>query len=323
MKIIITGVAGFIGFHTAKALLNINNTLIIGLDNLNDYYDQNLKKGRLSLLSHPRFKFYKSDISNKSELYKIFEDNQPDYVIHLAAQAGVRYSIVDPHSYINANVIGFLNILESCRLVKIKHLVYASSSSVYGLNDAAVFSENDNVDKPTSIYASSKKSNEGMSHAYSHLYNLPTTGLRFFTVYGPWGRPDMAYYKFVKNIISENSIDVYGLGKMQRDFTFIDDVVWAIKKVVINPPQLQEDLVPWQIFNVGNNKPIELENFIDIIETKLNKKAVKNYTPMMPGDVISTAASIDKLNKYCGYKPTTTIEEGLTKFISWYKDYHL
>ncbi len=327
MKILVTGVAGFIGFHAAKSLLSSDKNLVIGIDNINEYYNKNIKSDRLNLLSKSNFKFYKTDISSKNQILKIFKDNRPDYVLHLAGQAGVRFSIDDPYSYISSNILGFLNILESCRFYKIKHLVYASSSSVYGFNENSLFSESDRVDSQTNIYAVSKKTNESMSYAYAHLFQVPTTGLRFFTVYGPWGRPDMAYYKFVKNIILDKPIDVYGYGKMFRDFTYIDDVIWAIKKVLVKPPKftklnLSKKHLPWQIFNVGNNRPIELDRFIDIIENYLNKKAIKNYSSIRPGEVEVTAASISKLREYCGYEPVTPIEVGLPNFINWFKNYH-
>ena len=327
MKILVTGVAGFIGFHISKSLLLNNKVEIIGLDNINDYYLTQLKEYRLSILyNNDNFKFYKLDLIEKDKLSQILIKEKPDYIIHLAAQAGVRNSIENPHIHIKSNITGFLNILETSRLIKLKHLVFASSSSVYGLNNTPFFSELDNVDKPASIYASSKKSNENMSYVYSHLYKLPITGLRFFTVYGPWGRPDMAYFKFVKNIIQGKPIDVYGFGKMQRDFTYIDDVVWGIKSIIDKPPLVSKkdngETIPWQIFNIGNNKPVELEKFIKVIETELRKKSKKIYKEMMMGDVVSTAANIDKIRKYSGYNPSTTIEKGIPKFISWYKSYY-
>ena len=333
MKILVTGAAGFIGFHTCRQLLDLGYD-VIGLDNLNNYYDINLKKDRLNILKNwNSFSFHKNDLENKKEIDTIFQESRPNRVIHLGAQAGVRYSIEHPEVYIKSNIVGTFNVLEGCRHSNIEHLVYASSSSVYGSNSKTPFSVHDNVDHPVSLYAASKKSNEAMAHTYAHIFGLPCTGLRFFTVYGPWGRPDMALYIFTKKIISGEPIDVFGYGKMKRDFTYIDDIVEGIirlldKKPLINSkwsglnPEPDSSSAPWSILNIGNNKPTELEHFISIIEKNLGKKAIKNYLGIQPGDVSETAADIDKLNKITGFKPSTTIEEGIPKFLSWYKSFH-
>ncbi|MGK7880880.1 MAG: NAD-dependent epimerase [Crocosphaera sp.] len=324
MKILVTGAAGFIGFHLSQKLLS-NGNEIIGLDNLNDYYEVSLKETRLALLKQENnFRFYQLDLANKEGIEKLFQEHQFDVVVNLAAQAGVRYSIKNPHAYINSNIVGFINILEGCRHSKVKHLVFASSSSVYGENKKIPFSVYDNVDHPISLYAASKKSNELMAHTYSHLYNLPTTGLRFFTVYGPWGRPDMAYFLFTKAILSGQPIKVFNQGKMKRDFTYIDDIVQGIVKVMNKVPQSdpKTSKVPYKIYNIGNNKPVELLRFIEVIESCLGMKAQKNMLPMQPGDVPITYADVDDLMEDVGFKPNTPIEVGVKNFVDWYKDYY-
>ncbi len=324
MKILVTGAAGFIGFHLSQKLLS-NGNEIIGLDNLNDYYEVSLKETRLALLKQENnFSFYQLDLANKEGIEKLFQEHQFDVVVNLAAQAGVRYSIENPHAYVNSNIVGFLNILEGCRHSKVKHLVFASSSSVYGENKKIPFSVHDNVDHPISLYAASKKSNELMAHTYSHLYNLPTTGLRFFTVYGPWGRPDMAYFLFTKAILSGQPIKVFNQGKMKRDFTYIDDIVQGIVKVMNKVPQSdpKTSKVPYKIYNIGNNKPVELLHFIEVIESCLGMKAQKNMLPMQPGDVPITYADVDDLMEDVGFKPNTPIEVGVKNFVDWYKDYY-
>ena len=329
MKILITGSAGFIGFHAVKKFLELGHE-IVGIDNINDYYDTNLKKSRLQQISSTRFKFIKADFADNLAVKKVFNDHVFDRVIHLGAQAGVRHSITNPNDYVNSNLIGFVNILEAARYAKVPHLVYASSSSVYGMNKKIPFSENDNVDYPISLYAATKKSNELMAHTYSHLYNIPTTGLRFFTVYGPWGRPDMAYFLFTKAILDGKEINIFNNGEMERDFTYIDDVINGIIKITDRPPSInsnppsdsQNTSAPYKIYNIGNNKPENLLYFIEIIEKCLGKKARKNFLPMQPGDVVRTYANIDNLYNEIGYKPITHIEEGLQKFVDWYKSYY-
>ena len=321
-KILITGVAGFIGYHLAEKLLN-NNYHIIGIDNLNDYYDPNLKKARLDNLNElSNFEFHKVDFINNKKLIPIFENNQIDQVIHLGAQAGVRYSISNPQLYIDTNITGFLNILENSKNYKIENIIYASSSSIYGINDKMPFSENDKTEKQISMYGVSKKTNELMAHAYSNLYGLKTTGLRFFTVYGPWGRPDMAYYIFTKAIIKNKSIDLFNNGEQARSFTYINDIIEPIHRLVkIN---YEEKNIPGghEIFNIGGTKQIKLLRFIDIIEGYIGKKAKINLKPMQKGDVKETNADIGKLEKITNYLPQTNIEKGLEKFIDWYMDYH-
>ncbi len=328
MTILITGVAGFIGFHLAQRLL-AEGIQVYGIDNLNDYYDVNLKKARLSQL-HPqtKFTFQLLDLSDRSGIAQLFQSQNFDYVVHLAAQAGVRYSLQNPHAYADSNLSGFLNVLEACRHNQVGHLVFASSSSVYGINTKVPFAVSDNVDHPISLYAATKKANELMAHAYSHLYNLPTTGLRFFTVYGPWGRPDMAYFKFVRAIAKDQPIDVYNFGKMQRDFTYIDDVVEGVVRVMHKPPEKDSapnastSNAPYKLYNIGNNSPVELMTFIELIEQKLGKQAKKNLLPMQPGDVPSTYADVDDLMQDVGFKPETPIEEGIEHFVQWYRDYY-
>lgn len=334
MKILVTGAAGFIGFHLTKRLLaqDIN---VIGVDNTNDYYDVNLKNDRLKILEkNPKFEFYKMDISNKEKLNQIFKDRSIHIVINLATQAGVRYSIDNPDSYVNSNLVGFVNILEACRQYNVEHLIYASSSSVYGANTNIPFSTKDSVDHPVSLYAATKKSNELMAHTYSHLFNIPTTGLRFFTVYGPWGRPDMAYYSFTRNIIEENTIRVFNNGDMRRDFTYIDDIVEGIIRLLDNPPIYNEtwdranpdpssSYAPYKIYNIGNNNPIKLMDFINTLENLIGKKARIEFLPMQPGDVKETYADISDLHADVGFYPATTVEEGLTQFVNWYNKYYI
>ena len=333
MKILVTGAAGFIGFHLAKKLCD-SDWNVIGLDNLNSYYDVKLKNDRLNqLLPYSNFKFYKLDLIERESIKKLFKEEKFDYVVNLAAQAGVRYSLENPYSYIDSNLSGFLNILEGCRHNPVKHLIYASSSSVYGANTKMPFSVHDNVDHPVSLYAATKKANELMAHTYSNLYKIPTTGLRFFTVYGPWGRPDMALFIFTKNIAEGKPIDVYNNGKMRRDFTFIDDIVDGIIKLIpsiseSNPnwnghePDSATSFAPYKLFNIGNNQPVELLRFIEVIEDKLGKKAIKNFLPIQPGDVPATYADVDDLVNTVGFKPNTPIEDGVSKFVEWFKDYY-
>ena len=332
MKYLITGSAGFIGFHLSKRLLGQGNS-VVGLDNLNEYYDINLKKFRLNeLKGDPKFTFHKLDLVDRNGIEKLFSENNFDYVVNLAAQAGVRYSLEHPHAYVNSNVVGFLNILEGCRHSDIKHLVFASSSSVYGANTMMPFSVHQNVDHPISLYAATKKSNELMAHAYSSLYKLPCTGLRFFTVYGPLGRPDMAPFLFTKAILEQRPIDVYNQGKMKRDFTYIDDIVEGVVRVTVNipgpdagwnsdKPDPATSYAPYRLYNIGNNNSIELLKFIEVLEDCLGKKAEKNLLPMQPGDVHETCADVDDLISI-GFKPSTPIEKGIKKFVEWYLGYY-
>ena len=332
-KILVTGSAGFIGFHVSKRLL-MDGYPVIGIDNLNDYYDINLKKARLAhLAKNPHFQFIKMDIVERQQMSSLFEKEKPDIVVHLAAQAGVRYSLINPYAYLESNLAGFLNILEGCRHIKSKHLVFASSSSVYGANTQMPFSIHHNVDHPVSLYAATKKANELMAHTYASLYNLPCTGLRFFTVYGPWGRPDMALFLFTKAILEDMPIDVYNDGKMQRDFTYIDDIVEGIFRVIHkipepdpnwngNHPDPAMSFAPYKIYNIGNNKPVELLEFIMILEKQLGKKAKMNLLPIQPGDVPKTYADIDDLMKDVGFKPATSIEVGISHFVTWYREYY-
>jgi len=352
MKILITGTAGFIGYHLATKLLERGDE-VVGLDNINDYYDQNVKYGRLQrggiiknledgenieynqlIISslNSKYKFIKLNLEDRKNINKLFENEKFDKVINLAAQAGVRYSLTNPTAYIDSNIVGFLNILEACRHNNIKGLAYASSSSVYGLNEAQPFSTSSNVDHPMSLYAASKKSNELMAHTYSHLYNIPTTGLRFFTVYGPWGRPDMALYLFTKAIIEGKPIDVFNFGDMQRDFTYIDDIVEGIIRVNDNPPKENKvwdgmnpdpssSPAPYKIYNIGNNNPVKLMDFIEALEKKIGKTAKKNMLPIQAGDVPSTYADVSDLIADLNYKPETTIEEGINNFVDWYVEF--
>ncbi|MEH7492174.1 NAD-dependent epimerase [Neobacillus niacini] len=330
MNILVTGAAGFIGFHLSKRLL-AENYHVIGVDNLNDYYDVRLKTERLKQLeNNEKFTFYKVDLADSEGLNKIFERHSIPIVINLAAQAGVRYSLTHPHSYVHSNLVGFVNILEACRHYQVEHLLYASSSSVYGANTKTPFSTQDSVDHPVSIYAATKKANELMAHTYSHLFNTPTTGLRFFTVYGPWGRPDMAYYSFTKDIIEGNPIKVYNNGDMRRDFTYIDDIVEGIVKLLDQPPEPDpnRDLdpstshAPYKIYNIGNNSPVRLMDFIQTLENLIGKKAKIEFLPMQPGDVKETYADITDLQKAAGFSPATPLEIGLGQFVDWYKKYH-
>ena len=332
-SILITGAAGFIGFHLSTKLCGLGYA-VTGLDNLNDYYDVTLKHARLSQLKNlPDFSFEQMDLTDKKRMDELFKKNNFQYVVNLAAQAGVRYSLTNPYAYLESNLHGFLNILEACRYNKVEHLVYASSSSVYGANKNMPFSVHHNVDHPISLYAASKKSNELMAHTYSALYNLPTTGLRFFTVYGPYGRPDMALFIFTKAILEGKPIDVYNEGKMMRDFTYIDDIVEGITRLVPKvptgnaswdgmKPDAATSFAPYRLFNIGNNKPVQLMRFIEVIEEKIGKKAVKNLMPLQEGDVPETFADVDALMKEVDFKPATPIEVGVGKFIDWYRTYY-
>ncbi|ABW25450.1 NAD-dependent epimerase [Acaryochloris marina] len=322
MRVLVTGAAGFIGYHLSQRLL-LDRAQVFGIDNLNNYYAVDLKKSRLAQLEpNQNFQFQCLDLSDRNGMETLFESNTFDGVIHLAAQAGVRYSLDNPHAYVDSNLVGFLHILEGCRQSNISHLVYASSSSVYGANKKVPFSVEDNVDHPVSLYAATKKSNELMAHSYSHLYQIPITGLRFFTVYGPWGRPDMAYFKFVDAIANNKSIDVYNHGKMQRDFTYIDDVVEGIVRVLHQPPNPDTTTPPYKLYNIGNNQPVTLMRFIEVIETAMGKTADKNFLPMQPGDVPATYADVDALMNDVGFQPKTPIEDGIQKFVTWYRSYY-
>ena len=333
MKILLTGAAGFIGMTTALRLLARGDE-VVGLDNLNDYYDVSLKQNRLNrLLPHPGFRFVKLDVADRAGMADLFAAEKFDRVIHLAAQAGVRYSLQNPHAYIESNVVGFTNILEGCRHAGVQHLVYASSSSVYGGNTKMPFSEHDSVDHPVSLYAATKKANELMAHTYSHLYGLPTTGLRFFTVYGPWGRPDMALFLFTKAILEGRAIDVFNHGKMQRDFTYVDDIVEGVVRVLdriaspnaayyANRADPATSNAPYRVFNIGNNNPVPLLDFIGCIENALGKKAEKNLLPLQDGDVPETYANTDALNEWVGFVPGTSIEQGIGRFVAWYREYY-
>ncbi len=333
MKIIVTGAAGFIGMHVCKNLLD-NGHIVVGIDNINAYYDQKLKQKRLECLSNLReFTFYKQDIVNKEAIKEIFVEVRADCVINLAAQAGVRYSLIDPDAYGSSNLIGFLNILEACRQQEISHLIYASSSSIYGSNDDKPFKEIHNSDHPMSLYGATKKANEVMAHSYSHLFQLPTTGLRFFTVYGPWGRPDMALFLFTNAILENKPIDIYNHGNMIRDFTYIDDVVQAVNLLVETPaianvdyntyqPDASTSSSPWRIFNIGNGRPTPLIDYISALEKALGKKAKKNFIPVQPGDLLATAADTTRLKNWTGFEPTTSIEQGVENFVEWYLSYY-
>jgi UDP-glucuronate 4-epimerase len=333
MKILLTGAAGFIGMHTAKRLLERGDE-VLGLDNLNDYYDVNLKSKRLAQLSgFKNFRFIKADVTDEGLIKKLFKEEKFNRVVHLAAQAGVRYSLINPQAYISSNVVGFTNILEASRLNGIEHLVYASSSSVYGGNTKLPFAESDNVDHPVSLYAATKKANELMAHTYSHLYQLPTTGLRFFTVYGPWGRPDMALYLFTRAILSGEAIRVYNYGRMSRDFTYVDDIVEGVVRVldrIATAAESSNSLLgspstshaPYRVFNIGNNKPVALLDFIKCIEQALGKRAVKELMPLQDGDVAATYADTNALNQWVGFVPATEIKQGIEKFVTWYQQYY-
>lgn len=328
MKVLVTGAAGFIGFHLTLALLGRGDE-VVGIDNLNNYYDPALKQLRLDNIAkhskYSNFEFIKADISDRSFMEQLFADNSFDVVVNLAAQAGVRYSLENPHAYVDSNLTGFANVLEGCRHSQVKHLVYASSSSVYGMNVKQPFSTYDRVDYPISLYAATKKSNELMAHSYSHLFDIPTTGLRFFTVYGPYGRPDMAYYKFTKAILEGDPIDVFNGGDMRRDFTYIDDIVEGMMRVMDSKPICQASEFsyanpPYQLFNIGNSNPITLRKFIEAIESACGKKAKKNMLPMQPGDVEVTYADTDELTRQIGFKPSTSITKGIEKFVNWYRE---
>lgn len=348
MKYLVTGTAGFIGFHVANKLLARGET-VVGLDVINDYYDVNLKFARLAYAgidkeevlankravssTNPNYTFVRLDLADKEGMMKLFEEEKFDVVINLAAQAGVRYSLINPGAYAESNIVGFINILEGCRHHDVKHLVYASSSSVYGANETMPFSTSDNVDHPLSLYAASKKSNELMAHTYSNLFNLPTTGLRFFTVYGPWGRPDMALFLFIEAITKGQPIDVFNHGKMKRDFTFVDDIVEGIIRVADRPARKNESwtgadpdpgssYAPYKIYNIGNSQPVELMDYIGALEKALGKVAVKNMLPLQAGDVPATFADVTDLMRDTGYKPDTSVEEGVAKFVAWYKEFY-
>jgi UDP-glucuronate 4-epimerase len=333
VKVLVTGTAGFIGNALAIRLLDRGDE-VIGLDNVNDYYDPSLKEARLDRIkNHPNFTEERVSLEDRAEVERIFEEHKPQRVVNLAAQAGVRYSLENPQAYIDANIVGFTNILEGCRHHNVEHLVYASSSSVYGANESMPFSVHDNVDHPVSLYAASKKANELMAHTYSHLFGLPTTGLRFFTVYGPWGRPDMALFMFTKNILEGKPIDVFNYGKHQRDFTYIDDIVEGVIRTLDhtaepNPdwsganPDSATSKAPYRIYNIGSNNPCELLRYIELIEENVGKKADKNLLPMQPGDVLATYADVDALIKDVDYKPSTPLEQGVANFVEWYRDFY-
>ena len=333
MHILLTGVAGFIGFHVAQRLLARGDT-VVGIDNLNPYYDVRLKEARLAqLIDHTGFHFLRLDLADGDGMTRLFVDHTPERVVHLAAQAGVRYSLTNPHAYVESNLVGFLHILEGCRHSKVQHLVYASSSSVYGAHTKMPFSVHDNVDHPVSLYAASKKANELMAHTYSHLYKLPTTGLRFFTVYGPWGRPDMALFLFTQAILSGQPIEVFNEGKMRRDFTYIDDIVEGVVRVLDTLPQPNShwssmvpdpgtSQAPYRIYNIGNNQPVELLDFISTLENCLERTAEKKLLPMQPGDVPATYADVDDLIRDVGFRPSTPIATGIARFVEWYRAYY-
>ncbi len=333
MKILVTGAAGFIGMHTSRYLLERGDE-VVGLDNLNDYYDVGLKEDRLGQLDpYDSFRFEKMDVGDRDAIPGLFSAENFDRVIHLAAQAGVRYSIRNPHAYINSNVVGFMNVLEGCRHAKVEHLVFASSSSVYGANTKMPFSVHHNVDHPVSLYAASKKANELMAHTYAHLYRLPTTGLRFFTVYGPWGRPDMAYFLFTKAIVEGRPIDVFNDGNMRRDFTYIDDIVEGVVRTCDriaepNPswssqsPDSATSNAPYRLYNIGNSRPTDLNRFIETLESELGQQAERNFLPMQPGDVPATYADVEALENAVGFSPSTPIEEGIRRFVEWYRTHY-
>jgi len=331
--ILVTGAAGFIGFHLARKLLDAGHA-VIGYDSVNDYYDPSLKEARLAVLhDYENFTFFRNDLIDEQILSKVFDDHNPRLVVHLAAQAGVRYSLINPKVYMESNLIGFFNILEACRHHDVEHFIYASSSSVYGMNEKIPFSTQHNVDHPISLYGATKRSNELMAHTYSHLYDLPTTGLRFFTVYGPWGRPDMALFLFTKAILKSESIEVYNNGEMKRDFTYIDDIINGLLSLLDSPPNAidhwngqvtdpSSSKASFKLYNIGNNSPVNLMDFINEIEKQLGKKAKINYKPLQPGDVVASHADVQDLAEDFGYRPTTTVSEGITKFIEWYKMFY-
>lgn len=332
-KYLVTGAAGFIGFHVSRRLL-ARGEQVVGLDNVNDYYDVRLKYARLAQLeAQPQFRFVKADLADRAALQQLFASERPEVVIHLAAQAGVRYSLENPHAYVDSNLVGFINILEGCRHHGVRHLAYASSSSVYGANTHMPFSVHHNVDHPVSLYAATKKANELMAHTYSHLYRLPTTGLRFFTVYGPWGRPDMALFLFTRAILAGEPIDVYNHGRMQRDFTYIDDIVEGVVRVADrvaapNPawsgtaPDPGTSLAPYRIYNIGNHSPVELLYFIEVLEQCLGRQAEKRLLPIQAGDVPATCADVEDLTRDVDFQPATPIEEGIARFVAWYREYY-
>jgi UDP-glucuronate 4-epimerase len=332
-RILVTGAAGFIGMHLSMRLLERGDK-VVGLDNLNDYYDVSLKEARLARLrAYSDFRFYKIELADRASVARLFEDLRPDAVVNLAAQAGVRYSLQNPHAYVDSNLVGFMNILEGCRHLEVKHLVFASSSSVYGANTKIPFSVSDKTDQPISLYGATKKANELMAYAYSHLYGLPTTGLRFFTVYGPWGRPDMALFRFTKAILEGQPIDVFNYGNMRRDFTYIDDIVEGVVRVLDSLPrpdpassEKEPDRsmgnAPFRIYNIGNSQPMDLLRFIEALETCLGRKAVKNLLPLQPGDVPATFADVENLVHDVGFQPRTPIEIGIQRFVEWYRSYY-
>lgn len=333
MKVLVTGSAGFIGFHVCRYLLARGDE-VVGIDNLNDYYDVSLKQARLDqLLGHERFVFHKLDIADRDAMKALFDSGGFTRVVHLAAQAGVRYSLENPHAYVDSNLVGFVNVLEGCRQQRIEHLVYASSSSVYGANETIPFSEADNVDHPVSLYAATKKANELMAHTYSHLYSLPTTGLRFFTVYGPWGRPDMSPILFTKAILAGEPLKIFNHGKHRRDFTYIDDIVEGVVRVldhvsVGNPqwsgqsPDPASSRAPWKLYNIGNSQPVELLTYVELIEQALGKTTTKELLPLQPGDVEHTYADVNALKADIGYQPSVTVQDGIRRFVKWYRDYY-
>lgn len=320
--VLITGGIGFIGFHLCKFLLE-QNISVIAIDNLNDYYDINLKNARLEILKkYSNFNFIKCDIADNNSLERVFKDYTPQIVVNLAAQAGVRYSIENPRAYLDSNLIGFFNILECCRHYPVEHLLFASSSSVYGNQSKIPFSVDDNVDHPISLYAATKKSNELLAYSYAHLYNIPSTGLRFFTVYGPFGRPDMAYFSFTNKIVHGEVINIFNNGDMLRDFTYIDDIVMGISKMIYCPPKVNSSGDKYKIYNIGNNKPEKLLDFVNILEQELDIKAKKQFFPMQPGDVYQTYADVSELEKDFGFRPKTSLKIGLKKFVAWYKEFY-
>jgi UDP-glucuronate 4-epimerase len=333
MKVLVTGAAGFIGMHTTLRLLERGDE-VVGIDNLNDYYEVALKEARLARLTdHQGFRFEKLDVADRVGMQTLFARERPQRVIHLAAQAGVRYSLINPHAYVDSNLVGFVNVLEGCRHNKVGHLVYASSSSVYGGNTKMPFSEHDNIDHPVSLYAATKKANELMAHTYSHLYALPTTGLRFFTVYGPWGRPDMALFLFTRAILEDRPIDVFNHGNMVRDFTYIDDIAEGVIRALDKPAEPSPNFssskpdpavsnVPYRVFNIGNNQPIKLMAYIEALENALGKKGAKNFLPMQPGDVPATYADTAELDAWVGFKPNTTVKVGVARFVEWYRNFY-
>ncbi len=329
MKILVTGAAGFIGYHTCLRLLSRGDE-VVGIDNLNDYYDPRLKEDRLKQLEPlDGFRFERLDITDRDGVADVFRQVRPQRVVHLAAQAGVRYSLENPYAYVDSNLVGFASILEGCRHGEVEHLVYASSSSVYGMNTKMPFSVEDNVDHPVSLYAATKKANELMAHTYSHLFGMPTTGLRFFTVYGPWGRPDMALFKFTKAILNGTPIDLYNHGKMRRDFTYVDDIVEGVVRVLDKAPEAGLGTVKpgtspdaYRVYNIGNGSPVELLRFVEVIEECLSRKAVVNMLPMQPGDVEATWADVEALKQDVGFEPSTPIEVGVAKFVEWYRSYY-